>query len=260
MKDYEFITVEKEDRICYITLDRPGKRNAFNQAMVGELKEAFGDSEKDKECKVIVLRARGKAFSAGADLGYLQMLQKNNYEDNLEDSRHLKELFKMMYDHPKVIIAQVEGAAVAGGCGLITVCDFVYAVPEAKFGYTEVKIGFIPAIVMFFLLRKIGETKAREMLLTGKLIQAREAAGMGIVSRIVEKDKIAGQVKEFAGKLCRETSGDSVRMAREQIARVQSLDVDEALELAAEYNARARETSDCKKGIAAFLNKEKIQW
>ncbi len=151
------IETSVKDRIGYIVLNRPDKRNALSPEMVSELKLAFKKAEDNAAVKVIVLKANGESFCAGADLAYLQDLQKFSYEENLADSRHLKELFLQIYTLRKVVIAQVQGSAMAGGCGLATVCDFVYAVPESKFGYTEVKIGFIPAIVMVFLLRKIGE-------------------------------------------------------------------------------------------------------
>ena len=143
------------DRIAFITLDRAEKRNALSYDLVTELKSAFADAENDDAVKVIVLKANGEAFSAGADLEYLQQLQSFSYEQNFNDSNHLKELFLQIYSLKKVVIAQIQGHAIAGGCGLAAVCDFSFATPESKFGYTEVKIGFIPAIVMVFLIRKI---------------------------------------------------------------------------------------------------------
>jgi methylglutaconyl-CoA hydratase len=136
------------NRVGYITLNRPDKRNALSFELIRELKEAFYNAERDDAVKVIVLRAHGEVFCAGADLAYLQQLQEFSYEQNLADSNHLKDLFFQIYTLQKVVIAQVQGHALAGGCGLATVCDFTFSVPEAKFGYTEVKIGFIPAIVM----------------------------------------------------------------------------------------------------------------
>jgi methylglutaconyl-CoA hydratase len=165
-----------------------------------------------------------------------------------------------MYMHNKIIIAQVEGHAIAGGCGLATVADFTFAVPEAQFGYTEVKIGFVPAIVMVFLLRKVGETKAKELLLTGKLITAQTAKDMGIIHEVVTKDKIQDEVFSFAQKLCKETSGDSLKITKSMISAVQNMKDFDALNYAAEMNATARATKDCKKGIASFLSKEKIVW
>ena len=139
-----------KDRIGFITLNRPEKRNALSFELIAEMKNAFNQADKDERVKVIVLRANGETFCAGADLDGLQKLQNFSREENLEDSRHLKELFYKIYTLNKVVIAQVQGHALAGGCGLAIVCDFVYAVPEAKFGYTEVKIGFVPSIVMVF--------------------------------------------------------------------------------------------------------------
>ena len=139
-----------QDRVGYITLNRPEKRNALSGEMVTELKAAFAKADEDESVKVIVLKASGEAFCAGADLAYLQQLQKFSLEENVKDSNHLKDLFLQIYQLKKVVIAQVQGHALAGGCGLATICDFVFAIPEAKFGYTEVKIGFIPALVSVF--------------------------------------------------------------------------------------------------------------
>ena len=187
-------------------------------------------------------------------------MQQNTFEENLADSSQLKELFEIIYTHPKIIIAQVEGAAIAGGCGLATVCDFTFAVTEAKFGYTEVKIGFVPAIVMIFLLRKIGEAKAKELLLTGKLFDATQAYQFGVVNAVYSKEEIATKVKEFATSLCNDASAQSLSLTKEMIGKVQELPSKEALNYAAEMNAKARSTEDCKKGIAAFLNKENLKW
>ncbi len=254
------VTSETTNRVAYITLNRPDKRNALNAAFVGELKDAFRNAFADAECKVIVLKAAGDAFCAGADLEYLQTLQKNSLEENLADSQHLMELFELIYTGPKPVIAQVEGPAIAGGCGLATICDFSFAVPAASFGYTEVKIGFIPAIVMVFLQRKIGDGKAREFLLSGKIINAETAKEMGLLNFVEQPESISEAVKTFAEKLCREASADSLRMIKEMMATIPHLPLHDALLYAANKNAEARATSDCKKGIAAFLEKEKLVW
>lgn len=254
------ITYHTENRIGYITLNRPEKRNALNSDMVTELKNYFTQAADDADCKVIVLKGEGEAFSAGADLAYLQQLQENTFDENYADSSHLKQLFEQIYWHPKVVIAQVEGHAIAGGAGLATVCDFVYSVPEAKFGYTEVKIGFVPAIVMFFLLRKVNEKTAKELLLSGKLISASEAEKKDLINGVFEPDQIQNKVAEFAQKLVSNCSGDSLKLTKLMIADIQSKPDKEALDYAARTNATARSTEDCKKGISAFLNKEKIVW
>jgi methylglutaconyl-CoA hydratase len=257
-----FSTIEYQvnQRVGYITLNRPEKRNAFSAELVTDLKAAFTQAANDSDVKVIVLNAKGKVFSAGADLGALQQLQNNTFDDNFRDSSELAALFEMIYTLPKVVIAQVEGPAIAGGCGLATICDLVFATPEAAFGYTEVKIGFLPAIVMIFLLRKIGETRAKELLLSGELINAEKAQAMGLINYVKAADEIHQVVFDFAQYLCTQTSADSLRLTKQMIAQVQGLSLPDALYYAAQMNATARTTDDCKRGINAFLNKEKITW
>lgn len=256
----DFVKYDVSNRVATITLNRPEKRNALSGEVVTELKSAFSRASDDEGVKVVVLAAEGDAFCAGADLAYLQQLQNNTYEENLADSSHLMELFKMIYEHKHVVIAKVQGHAIAGGCGLATVCDFSFTVPQAKFGYTEVRIGFIPAIVKVFLLRKIGEGKSKELLLSGDLIEAEEAKGMGLVNWVVPADELDASVDAFAQKLVTKNSGQSMTLTKAMIAEVQSMNVEDGLNYAAAQNARARGTEDCQKGIASFLNKEKLQW
>ncbi len=249
-----------KDRVGYITLNRPEKRNALSHELVIELTDAFDKAEQDSSVKVIVLRAAGEAFCAGADLAYLQQLQNFSFEQNLEDSRQLKNLFLKIYQLKKVVIAQVQGHALAGGCGLATVCDFTFAVPEAKFGYTEVKIGFIPALVSVFLIRKIGEHKAKQLLLTGEVIKAQEALTRGLINQVVNAEALEQSVFEFVSNLVESNSGQSMQLTKQLIAQVQSVSLEEGLEQAATMNAHARATEDCKAGIAAFLNKQDLKW
>ncbi|RAJ87519.1 methylglutaconyl-CoA hydratase [Chitinophaga dinghuensis] len=257
---YSFILYEVADRIATITLNRPEKRNALNGALVAELRQAFQAAAQDEAVKVIVLKGKGEAFCAGADLDYLQQLQVNTYEENLADSRELMSLFREIYELDKIVIAQVEGHAIAGGCGLVTVCDLSYVVPEAQLGYTEVKIGFIPALVAVFLVRKIGEGKARELLLTGRLVTAEKAAVSGLITAVVPAAEIKEYVAKVATGLCKEASGNSLKVTKKLIGTVLDLSLRESLELAAEQNATTRGHEDCRKGIAAFLNKEKLIW
>ena len=154
----------------------------------------------------------------------------------------------------------MEGSAIAGGCGLMTVCDFCFAIPEAKFGYTEVRIGFIPALVSVFLARKISGTAMRELLLTGKLISADEAREIGLINEVVAKEEIQGQVKNFAEKICDECSGQSLTSTKQLLSKISRDELHKALDLAAQMNAEARSSDDCKKGIDAFLRKEKMKW
>ncbi len=254
------VLYEVKERIGYITLNRPDKRNALSFELVAELKEAFDRAEKDSTAKVIVLRANGEAFCAGADLASLQKLQSNSFEENIADSNHLKELFMKIYQLKKVVIAQVQGHALAGGCGLATVCDFVFAVPEAKFGYTEVKIGFIPAMVLVFLIRKIGEQRSKHLLLSGELVQGNDAINFGLINFLVGKDELEKNVNDFAQKLIVNNSAHSMNLTKQMIDQVQSMSLIDALTYAARMNAEMRASDDCKKGISSFLNKEKLSW
>ena len=256
----EPIEYHTDDRIAYLTLNRPGKRNALNNPMVGGLQAAFERAAVDAQVKVIVLKANGAVFCAGADLEYLQQLQNNSYEENLTDSRQLATLFETIHTLPKVVIAQVQGHALAGGCGLATVCDFSFAVPEARFGYTEVKIGFVPAIVSYFLCRKIGEGRARELLLTGNQFMAAQAQQYGLVNFIAAADGIERQVQDFAQMLCRQNSAQAMAQTKKIVSGITSKPLAEAMDYAAECNAQARATADCKQGIAAFLDKKELNW
>lgn len=254
------VLYEVKDRVGFITLNRPDKRNALSSELVSELFTAFGQAEKDESVKVVVLRAAGEAFCAGADLAYLQQLQSNSFEQNLEDSNHLKKLFLKIYSLEKIVIAQVQGHALAGGCGLATVCDFVFANEWAKFGYTEVKIGFIPALVSVFLVRKIGEQRARQLLLSGDVVKAQEALQLGLVNQVLNENDLEEKVRTFAQQLVAKNSAQSMKLTKQLIAESQSLSLNDALDFAATMNAKARATDDCKKGIAAFLNKQELSW
>ncbi len=256
----DLVLYEVKERVGYITLNRPEKRNALSYEMVSEIKLAFMKAEADADCKIIVIKGSGEAFCAGADLAYLQQLQTNTFEENLADSRHLMELFQFIYHSHKVVISQISGPALAGGCGLATVCDFSFATPQSTFGYTEVKIGFVPAIVMVFLVRKVAEKTARQLLLTGDVFDAQKALSYGLINEVVEADALEETVFKFAQKLCKQTSAQSLGLVKEMLANVQSMEVNSALDYAAQTNAKARATEDCKKGIAAFLNKEKLTW
>lgn len=254
------VLYQTADRIATITLNRTEKRNALNPELVSELTACFLRAAEDEEVKVVVLKANGAVFSAGADLAYLQQLQQNSYEENLADSNHLKKLFTTIYDLPKVVIAQVEGHAIAGGCGLATVCDIIFSVPEANFGYTEVKLGFVPAIVSCLLMRKTSETIAKRLLLTGELFSAEQALEFNLITFVTKKEDIAQKVNDFALDLCNNASANSLAVTKELINRTTNPWLDQSLEKAVQLNAKVRESSDFKKGVASFLNKEKIKW
>lgn len=256
----DLITFSKSERIAYITINRPDKRNALSMELVKLLSNTFNEAIEDQDVKVIVLKANGEVFSAGADLEYMQQLQHNTDVENFTDTFTLKELFLTIYRSPKLVIAQVEGHAIAGGCGLTSVCDIVFAVPEAKFGYTEVKIGFVPAIVSCFLIRKLGEGRVKELLLSGELIDAKTASNYGLVNFIVEKNDISTAVELYAKKIVMGASSNSITVTKQLLTSIQDLSLEEGLNLAIGLNVQTRSSNDCKKGIAAFLNKTKLDW
>ena len=260
IKLMELLEYTVSARAANITINRPEKRNALNPELVSLLTKAFGRAIKDEQVKVIVLRANGEVFSAGADLEYLQQIQENSEEENFRDTTALKELFLSIYRSPKLVIAQVEGHAIAGGCGLASVCDIIFSVPEAKFGYTEVKIGFIPALVSCFLVRKLGEGRTKELVLSGELIDAGTAADYGLINFVVSKENIAAQVDAYAQKIISSASGQSIALSKELLNSVQDLSLEDSLSLAVKLNIQTRSSADCRQGISAFLKKEKFEW
>jgi len=246
--------------VCTITLDRPEKRNALNAELVSALKRALSEAAEEESLRAIVLTGAGSAFSAGADLSSLRAMRDTGPMENQQDSRHLAELLRQVYQHPKPVIAKVNGHAIGGGCGLATVCDFSYVAADAKMGFTEVRIGFVPAIVMVFLRRKVGETQARDLLLRGRLVEAPTAADLGLVTRAVPADELSGTVKDVAHEMATQTSGSAVALTKQMLARVPGMGLDEALDYAVQMNAFARGTDDCQAGIDAFLDDEDPPW
>jgi methylglutaconyl-CoA hydratase len=251
------IRYETEPPLAVITLSRPDKRNALNPQLIAELNEALGAAEADAQCRVVLLRAEGKAFSAGLDLESLQQISKQSHEQNLKDARQLADLLKRIYTLRKPVIAMVEGPAVAGGCGLATICDITLATPAARFGYTEAKIGFVAGIVAVFLIRMVGEKRARELLLSGRLIDAAEAHRVGLVSELVPPETILSRARQVATELAA-NSPASMAANKRFLADLYGLDL--ALEEACVVNARARRTEDCEEGISAFLEKRPPKW
>ncbi|MBM4165502.1 MAG: enoyl-CoA hydratase/isomerase family protein [Ignavibacteria bacterium] len=258
---FDTIRVENENTIATITLARADKRNALNDVMVRELTEAFSFFNRNGLCRVIILRGEGTAFCAGADLEYLQKLSNYSLIQNQDDSRNLMQLFRSMYESRKPIIAMVNGPALAGGCGLATVCDFIFAGKEkAQFGYTESRIGFVPAIVLLFLIRRIGEGRARELVMSGKILSSIDAKDFHLITEVVDDIKLEKFTYSFAEQLIEQNSSSSLALCKEMFVNISDMETTKALEYAAMMNALARMTDDCKKGIDGFLKKEKVVW
>lgn len=257
---HNLVLYQVENRIASIVLNRPEKKNALNPELILALKQAFEKAKADNKVKVIILKANGNVFSAGADLAYLQQLQSNSPEENLIDSNALKELYELIRTLSKVVIAQVEGHAIAGGCGLATICDIIFAIPEAKFGYTEVKLGFVPALVSCYLVQKTGETLAKRLLFSGELISAEEALKINLITYVTNSIEIHQKVKDFALHLVDNTSANSLTETKQLINYVQQNWLNDCLKNAVNVNAKVRESDDFKKGITAFLERIKIKW
>ena len=246
--------------VLTLTLDRPDKRNALNADLVGRLTDALLDAGRDPDVRVVVLTGAGRAFSAGADLAAIEALQTASAEANLADSEHLARLFETIYTLSKPVVARVNGHAIAGGCGLAAVCDVSLVAEGAKLGFTETRIGFVPAIVSVFVVRKLGEAAARDLLLRGHLVEASEAARIGLVTRAVPADRLDAETDALCAEIATETSGSAVALTKRLLADVPSMGVSEGLGYAARLNALARATDDCRAGVAAFLAKTAPPW
>ncbi|MFZ0307151.1 MAG: enoyl-CoA hydratase-related protein [Candidatus Sulfotelmatobacter sp.] len=256
--NYSTIQLAYDSRIATITLNRPDKRNAISFELIDDLLRAFKEVETSNAI-VLILTGAGKAFSSGMDLDNLKALVGRSAEQNLKDSETMVRLFRTLYEFPKVTIAAVNGAAIAGGTGLALLCDFTLAVPEAKFGYTEVRIGFVPAIVSTFLLRQVGEKQARDLLLTGRIIGADDAARMGLLNEIVAPEKLMARARELASLLM-ENSPASLRATKKLLSDHGRAELDSQIEAAVRENAAIRTTADFREGIASFLEKRKPVW
>jgi len=255
---YKTIQVSFGSGIATITLNRPEKRNAVSFALVAELLSAFDEVERSSS-EVLILTGAGKAFCAGLDLDELKNLLGKTPDENVEDSSRMSRIFRRIYDFPLPTIAAVNGAAIAGGTGFATMCDFTLAVPEAKFGYTEVRIGFVPAIVSSILVWQVGHKIARDLLLTGRLFDAAEAHRYGLVNEVVEPNLLMTRVRELAAQLM-ENSPSSMRATKRLINGFIAAQLDQQIGQAVEDNARIRTTSDFREGITSFLEKRKPRW
>lgn len=249
----------RDGGILTLTLNRPEKRNALNPELISALTTALEAAGRDPACKVIVLTGAGEAFCAGMDLEHLESLAAKTTAEHRADTESIACLLRVLYDTPRPVIAAVNGAAIAGGMGLATICDFTLAVPEAKFGYTEVRIGFVPAIVSAYLRRQIGEKQARDLLLTGRLIQAPEAHELGLVTRVVAAQDLMTEAHELARKLLA-NSPAAVQATKRLLGEQARHTLDEEIEFAIRANVDARATEDFKEGIRAFLEKRKPNW
>ena len=242
-------------------MNRPDRRNALDDIMIKELTEAFAAAQRSLDVRVVIFSGAGSSFCAGMDLEYLQRYSQLGNEENLEDARNFLRLLYSIYTLKKPVVAMVQGPGLGGGCGLAAACDFVFAGKQhAKFGAPEVRLGFLPAIILFFLVRRMGEGAAKEFVLCGDILDAARAERKGLVSEIIADAVLATTVNEFARKLARTTSPSSVTLTKDLFNRFHEMNVKDALDYAATLNALTRTTPDFKKGISSFVNKEKLEW
>lgn len=250
----ESVLYQTENNIARLTLNRPEKRNALNDELIANLKAALRAADADKDTRACVIAGAGVDFCAGADLSALQKIASSDIVENLADAASLGELFKLMRDVRVPLIAAVRGRALAGGCGLATACDIVLAGESARFGYPEVKIGFVPAMVASILRRNVSEKKAFELLTCGAEITAREAERTGLINRVFADESFEREVETFVAQY-KNVSRSAVALTKRLLYGIDGMSFDEAVNAGADTNAIARFTDDCRKGIERFLKK-----
>lgn len=255
---YTTLQFAAEGELATITLNRPDKRNAISPEMISDLIGILDEAE-HSSARVVILTGAGSAFCAGMDLEALRNLATQTQEQHAADAECMGKMFYRVYSFPKPLIAAVNGPAIAGGTGLATLADFTLAVPEAKFGYTEARIGFLPAVVSVFLLRQAGEKVTRELLLTGKSFDAAEAHRLGLVTQIVAADKLMNTAREL-GRTLAAMSPTSLAMTKRLILRWNEDDIRRDLAIAVRESADIRRTADFREGLSAFLEKRAPRW
>ncbi|HVG33854.1 MAG TPA: enoyl-CoA hydratase-related protein [Pyrinomonadaceae bacterium] len=244
-----------EGAVACITLNRPAKRNALNDALVGGLKEALREANSNETVRVALITGAGEDFCSGADLAALQKISQSSVVENLEDAQSLLELFALIRRVRVPVVAAVRGRALAGGCGLATACDVVLATQSARFGYPEVKIGFIPAMVMAILRRNVSEKRAFELITRGAEISATEAERLGLINQVFDDDAFESEVKAYVSGF-EKVSRSAVMLSKRLLYHMDAMTFDAALQAGVDVNAIARMTDDCQRGIARFLKKD----
>ena len=248
------ILTEHENSILTVTLNRPEKRNALNDNLINSLKDVLREADKNDELRVIVIKGAGRDFCSGADLAALQKIAESDVMENLADAENLMELFALIRKIKIPVISAVHGRALAGGCGLATACDIVLAARSARFGYPEVKIGFVPAMVMAILRRNLSEKKSFELITQGFEFSSKEAENFGLINRVFDDGDFDEQVKNYIS-VYQNVSRSAVVLSKKLLYQMDGMTFETALETGAEVNAIARLTQDCQRGIAKFLEK-----
>jgi methylglutaconyl-CoA hydratase len=255
---YATLVITEAEAVHTITLNRPERRNALNAQMIAELTHALGEAA-TCDCRVVVLTGAGSAFCSGMDLEHLKSLNDQRPEEQRADAESIMWMMRRLYDLAKPTVAAVNGPAIAGGTGLATLCDFTLAAPEAKLAYTEVKIGFIPAVVSVFLLEMVGEKKAKDLLLSGRTLDAKEALALGLVNEVVAEGQLMTRVQELTGRLIK-NSPESMSAIKKLLSSCAKDRLDRDLSRAMRWNEKIRNSADFREGLSAFLEKRDPVW
>ena len=254
MPEYKKIIYTVDQNIARITLNRPDKRNALDNEIVLEFKDALHMATENAEVRVVLVAGAGKDFCSGADLASLQRISAAGVEESMASARVMAELFVKMRRSPRPVVAAVRGRALAGGCGLATACDIIVATESAQFGYPEVNIGFIPAMVMAILRRSVSEKRAFELITRGEVISATAAAEIGMINRVFPDDQFDETVEQYVNQLAAK-SASAVSLAKSLLYHMDGMTFETAIEAGVQLNAITRMTEDCKRGVERFLKK-----
>jgi methylglutaconyl-CoA hydratase len=256
---YTTLKYEKHGRIGRVSFCRPEIHNAFNGTVISEMSHLFGELAKDDTLRVIVLTGEGKSFCAGADLNWMRAVVNQSFEENLSESNALADLFYQIYTFRRPVVGRINGAAIGGGTGFVAVCDIAIAARSAKFSFSEVKIGVVPACIGPYVIRKMGEGKARELFITGERMTAERAFEVGLVNKVVDDDRLDGEVESLIGTIL--SSGpEAVAMAKRLVSEVPPMPPAQFKPFTAEMIARLRISPEGQEGMDAFLNKRKPKW
>ena len=258
MARFHHVLTQSENGVKTITMNRPDKRNALCPLLIEELTQALREAE-SCDCRIVILAGAGPAFCSGLDMEHLETMNASTPEEHRRDSENMALVLRTLYDFPKPIIAAVNGPAIAGGMALANIPDFTLAAPEAKFGYTEVRVGFVPAIVASFLIRQVGELRTRELLLSGRILKAHEALQMGLVTQIVEQSDLMASARALAQTLLL-NSPQAMQAVKRLLSKHAKRRLDEEIEDAIKVNASQRSAEDFKEGVLAFKQRRRAEW
>jgi methylglutaconyl-CoA hydratase len=257
--EYKTIRYEIKDNIAFVDFCRPEVHNAFNNDLIYEMTDLFVNLDKEKELRAVVLTGEGKSFCAGADLNWMKRVISQSYEENLKESLALAELFAKIYNFRCPVIGKINGAAIGGGVGFVAVCDIAVAAESAVFSFSEVKIGIVPACIGPYIVKKLGEGKAREFFITGERMKAEKAYRIGLVSSYVENDKLDAAIDDIL-KMIKSSGPEAVAMAKKLVSGVANTTEEEYKPFTAEMIAKLRISDEGQEGMTAFLEKRKPNW